>query len=939
MIGWTRLEVNGIMQFLGVRNRNFNSMFRRSFVWKAKARFVHKKFLSNYLDHEKDGIFEEFLTTSQASVAGLRIQRAFERDHSKDDCYQLIENYCNGGDGFLTEDTMRKACSSPLRQRQIQETEGLANVLEADQESNEDREEKDAEWKNLRNSLVDHMLANHLALMSFHEFKKTPFKQDKHPNLSKADMWGKMAEHEVVRPALVKGKTSKEKPGAFTPLLTFKKNFADMYPQQDPRKPRMDFEEEHDLGLLKKYAFQLKGRRMNAENLRAYYQSLMPAAKKGKRRMTGKRSQDDNDVEDQDEHKDCLSSRSSRTVHYRYSDKQTYSIAARRYAVNGGAQSMSRRLQVHVVDGHTVDPDTCNCCLTLVQQILKKLEPKPALPDDLAGLLDDIVNRRAEFVSQLDLHIVADKEAGNCVPCALWHVVPPSRATIVAAIGNTGLRENIDANAAKHRSYRSVAQICAVDLVACVGLPEPHVKSFMVHYAGTGSPHCAAVRLDTSSKTATVIDGCSVYRLSISLLEEICAPAVDASTVICYWKRDPKGKLDGKFAALLDMVAGAAPDDSEDLGDDGRCGLPCKFSFNEHDDPIMSDGIRTVLCQETKDVLQDPQKKSSRIDGWRLCPLCPFRSFAQLRQLRTHLEKHHVDSNQYVCSGTKHIKVILALYDQAASSQLAACEFLQKSAALLRDTIRPALSHSINHIDKHIRLVLDAAGPRYVNLLALGNELEVRRARNIHYTHSFADLLLREAVLNHAQVRAIATCITWLPWRAATTFLRCCRGMFCTGFLFWRMCPRPLPFRAKIEVMAKSMELTDEWHYVSMDATIKVCLKVLGQESYRAETAWRRLLTVRGRTGAVLLLHPLQNESSEQLVDVLEGSFTADQIALMVHVATDSPSEKLYTHLKTICPRLACLMLDPVHLAIVYEYGFWNKRVQKQSRPEQVRQR
>ena len=164
------------------------------------------------------------------------------------------------------------------------------------------------------------------------------------------------------------------------------------------------------------------------------------------------------------------------------------------------------------------------------------------------------------------------------------------------------------------------------------------------------------------------------------------------------------------------------------------------------------------------------------------------------------------------------------------------------------------------------------------------------------------------------------------------------------------MCPRPLPFGAKIEVMAKSMELNDEWHYVSMDATIKVCLKVLGQESYRApkavrdaapfgdETAWRRLLTVRGRTGAVLLLHPLQNESSEQLVDVLEGSFTADQIALMVHVATDSPSEKLYTHLKTICPRLACLMLDPVHLAIVYEYSFWNKRVQKQLRPEQVRQ-
>ena len=45
-IGWTRLEVNRIMKFLGVGNNAFNSMFRRSLVWKAKARFIHKKFLA-----------------------------------------------------------------------------------------------------------------------------------------------------------------------------------------------------------------------------------------------------------------------------------------------------------------------------------------------------------------------------------------------------------------------------------------------------------------------------------------------------------------------------------------------------------------------------------------------------------------------------------------------------------------------------------------------------------------------------------------------------------------------------------------------------------------------------------------------------------------------------------------------------------------------------
>ena len=32
--------------------------FDDQLVWKAKARFIHKKFLAAYEDHEKDGIFE-----------------------------------------------------------------------------------------------------------------------------------------------------------------------------------------------------------------------------------------------------------------------------------------------------------------------------------------------------------------------------------------------------------------------------------------------------------------------------------------------------------------------------------------------------------------------------------------------------------------------------------------------------------------------------------------------------------------------------------------------------------------------------------------------------------------------------------------------------------------------------------------------------------------
>ena len=145
-------------------------------------------------------------------------------------------------------------------------------------------------------------------------------------------------------------------------------------------------------------------------------------------------------------------------------------------------------------------------------------------------------------------------------------------------------------------------------------------------------------------------------------------------------------------------------------------------------------------------------------------------------------------------------------------------------------------------------------------------------------------------------------------------------------------------FELTLSEMISCLERNDEWHYISMDATMKICLKVMGQESYRAfkekreaapfpdEIAFRRVLTVRGRSGAVLLLHPLQGEASEQVVAGLLDNFTDAQLKQVRHVAYDNPSEKLYGQMLAICPNMQSLMLDPVHLAIVYEYGFWNKR-------------
>ena len=130
---------------------------------------------------------------------------------------------------------------------------------------------------------------------------------------------------------------------------------------------------------------------------------------------------------------------------------------------------------------------------------------------------------------------------------------------------------------------------------------------------------------------------------------------------------------------------------------------------DDDENPVISDNILRSLCQETTAVMEDLGDKAPMADGRRRCPLCPFRSFTQLRLLRTHVQKHHASKNQYVYPGIKQIKVILALYDHAASSQTGVTDLLQTSASVMRMTVEPALCERISYIDKQIRLVLDAA--------------------------------------------------------------------------------------------------------------------------------------------------------------------------------------------------------------------------------------
>jgi hypothetical protein len=55
--------------------------------------------------------------------------------------------------------------------------------------------------------------------------------------------------------------------------------------------------------------------------------------------------------------------------------------------------------------------------------------------------------------------------------------------------------------------------------------------------------------------------------------------------------------------------------------------------------------------------------------------------------------------------------------------------YLQRSAALIRESVQPGLSTTNNLIDKEIRLVFTGQGPQYRNRLALVEDRTTRRVR------------------------------------------------------------------------------------------------------------------------------------------------------------------------------------------------------------------
>ena len=358
-----------------------------------------------------------------------------------------------------------------------------------------------------------------------------------------------------------------------------------------------------------------------------------------------------------------------------------------------------------------------------------------------------------------------------------------------------------------------------------------------------------------------------------------------------------------------------------------------------HVSRLLLDALQSEVESETASVMASSLACPAGAAEERVpCPFCPFRRFANGNAVVRHLQKAHTRQKQFVCSGRKQRKIVVALHDSGALSGRPPLDTLSRSAALLRTSVVPALPDVATAIDRHIRLVLTGTGPVYMNVAALGTSTWVRRVGNLYYTRCFANVLWREMCMAKGRLQEA---LTRVQLHVGT--LGCELGNLLPQHskVMWKVAQDIFglaPVRDLFSDFFAQLTAHEEFETLSIDGTVKICLGIMGQSGAaavrkNADAAamaeadhLRKLVTVRGRSGCVLALRLVREESVECIARVLLECFTEEQRLQVRYVGVDNPSRAMHLAFKQVCPSLVCLFLDVTHLAMNYEKGHRGRR-------------
>ena len=268
-------------------------------------------------------------------------------------------------------------------------------------------------------------------------------------------------------------------------------------------------------------------------------------------------------------------------------------------------------------------------------------------------------------------------------------------------------------------------------------------------------------------------------------------------------------------------------------------------------------------------------------------------------------------------------------------------DYLQRSAKILRSSVRFGVSDGVNYIDKELRLVFSKDGPSYKSVAEiLSGRCCYRRVRNLYYTHDFAEMFKAEVLVYFARVRSFLPRLAMRALDAGNSLASLYPSkVACWWPVIEDIFTSPIVSELKEKLKADLIQ-HNEYQSLSVDATLRCTLSVMGQPHpkhpsepsvYPKQDRLTRVLTVRGRTSAVIAMEPMSAENSKTYAQVLSDSIPTGAHGQVRFLSTDNPSNVLWQALKSTLPNLEVISLDTVHLAIVYEYGSWNRRTESSS--------
>ena len=304
---------------------------------------------------------------------------------------------------------------------------------------------------------------------------------------------------------------------------------------------------------------------------------------------------------------------------------------------------------------------------------------------------------------------------GNCIPAAvalLFNTV----ARVEKFVSNVNLSANKAFQQSGCRSYAEIQEMLGLSVIP---LPAADVLQlepgeYLLHLEDAGKPHCVGVRVRAASqvviytaaqmlemelptlKTAVSrgIDSCA------SLVFKVLQAPADANARHDFWSTEALAQLLLLRARAGDFVVDPGRVDAEVIqvnSDDEVISLDSEDEIAESVaqadtawlDDVANVTVDTALLGDLEAEVQGAVQLTSFIEteAGQRCPLCPWRCFQRRSNVLHHIKKYHTKRQQFCCSGTKQLRVVLALHDGDMISGKRGRNYLRRSAELLREKL------------------------------------------------------------------------------------------------------------------------------------------------------------------------------------------------------------------------------------------------------------